>query len=432
MDRLKARRSSSPELRLAIHEVDPSEEQGGQQDEQIETIAQMAATMTQDFNNALCAIFLYAELVQSRLPPDEPVHQWVEEIKKTGRLATSLTGKLRDFCREEVLQPETLDLSSVVIDNGKMLRSLLGPNIELEFRLAAALAPVTADLREVGQVILNLALYARDAMPKGGRIKIETSHVELGAHEHVRKGTSPGSYVLLTVSHNSCGMSDDVPRHLGAAFFTHKRRDERTGLALAKVCGLVQQSGGHINMNSEPGGGSTFRVYYPDAAVMEPAPESFPPEIPSDRPTVLLAEDNVDIRILVREVLCTLGYTVLEAGCGPEALRLAQDNRGRIHLLVTDIVMRGGLSGIELAKRLMELHPSVKLLFLSGYPGIMNGPLALVSEENFLPKPFSVEALAGKVQEVLERDMSGGLFDPAAVPATLASTCSIYLTKDGA
>ncbi len=406
------RKFLAPRPSETIDDVDPRETPGGGPSQKIESIASMARTVAHDFNNLFCTILLYAELVQSRLPPDDPAHAWVEEIKKVGRRAAPLTGKLSDFCRVEVSRPEPQDLSSLVIDNGKMIRRLLGADINVEFKLAPALGPVMADPGDVAQVVLNLVLNVRDAIPRGGRLTVETRYVELTARELDRLGMRPGPYVLLSVGDTSCRMTDDARAQPDESFFTGKERDEASGLGLAKVCGLVRQFGGYMTVHRERGHDATCRVYFPQADAKAGTRESssggFSERVFSGAVTVLLAEDSADIRVLVRDILRTLGYAVLEASCGGEALRTVERHTGPIHLLVTDIAMPGGMSGIEMSKKLTMLYPGMKLLFLSGYPGDMNGSKGPMTEENFLAKPFSLENLANKIREVLARNASGG------------------------
>jgi CheY-like chemotaxis protein len=256
-------------------------------------------------------------------------------------------------------------------------------------------------------VILKLALYARDAMPQGGRLRIETSLVEVGDSEHFRMGMPAGCYVLLTLSHNAYPVTREARAQPDEPHIAGRTAGERSGLRLATVCGLVQKLGGHIAVTGEPGGGRTFRVYFPGSGARGPSSIEASPEVPGGVETVLLVEDSVDIRALVQGILSTLGYAVLEASTGPEALKLAECHTGRIHLLVTDIAMPEGVSGTDLAKQLIDMYPGVKVLFITAYAGVANGPSGLVREGNFLAKPFSLETLASKVRQVLESSRSG-------------------------
>ena len=360
-----------------------------------------------DFNNLLTAISGYSDLLLHRLPDYSTLRRDVEEIRKAGDRAAALTRQLLAFSRRQILQPKVLDLNAMVTRMGQMLRRLIGEDIELSIDLSPSLSRVKADPGQIEQVIVNLAVNARDAMPDGGRITIATadadlSHTYAAAHPEVR----PGPHVLLSVADTGQGMSDETQAHLFEPFFTTKERGKGTGLGLATVYGIVQQSGGHIRVNSAADRGSTFLIYLPRVEAPEDGAQGADrPLLPHPSPgteTVLLAEDEEVVRRLAREILTGNGYKVLEAGNGREALLLSEAHRGEIHLLLTDVVMPK-ISGRELSERIRLMRPGLRILYMSGYTddaifrhGVLENGIP------FLQKPFTPGALARKVREVLD------------------------------
>jgi PAS domain S-box-containing protein len=377
------------------------------QSQKMEAVRRLAGGIAHDFNNLLTAISGYSDLLLHRLPEYSTLRRDVEEIRKAGDRAAALTRQLLAFSRRQILQPKVLDLNEVVTNMGQTLRGLVGEDIELSTDLSPSLSRVKADRGMIEQVIESLAVNARDAMPDGGRITVSTADAELSAayaasHPEVR----PGPHVLLSVADTGQGMSDEVQSHLFEPFFTTKEREKGSGLGLATVYGIVQQSGGHIRVNSSPGRGSTFLIYLPRVETPEDGVRG------TDRPlllhpspgteTVLLTEDEEGVRRLAQEILSGNGYKVLEAGNGREALLLSEGHRGEIHLLLTDVVMPK-MSGRELGERIRLQRPRLRILYMSGYTDdavLRHG--VLEDGIPFLQKPFTAEGLARKVREVLD------------------------------
>jgi hypothetical protein len=380
------------------------------QSQKMEAVGRLAGGVAHDFNNLLTVITGYTDLLLERLKNEDRLRRAVEEISKAGSRGASLTRQLLAFSRRQVLQPKVLDLNAVVANTEKMLRRLIGEDIELRTSLDPALGWVKADPGQMEQVLLNLAINARDAMPGGGRLTIETHNVELDqvyASRHT--AVQPGDYVMLAVNDSGHGMAPEVVAHLFEPFFTTKELGEGTGLGLATVYGIVKQSGGNIWVYSEPGQGTTFKVYLPridQPAQLDQPAATCVAELPRGTETVLLVEDEEVVRTLVREVLQRNGYQMLVARDGQEALQLSAGHDGPIHLLLTDVVM-SRMSGRELVQRLCPLRPEMRVLFMSGYTddsivkqGMLEGGAA------FLQKPFTVQTLARKVRDILEAPAS--------------------------
>ena len=376
------------------------------QAQRLEAVGRLAGGVAHDFNNILTAISGYTELLLEDIRGTDPRRADLEEIRTATQRATALTRQLLAFSRKQVLQPRVLDLNEVVQGLEKMLRRLIGEDVDLAITPAAGLGAVRADPGQIEQVILNLAVNARDAMPEGGRLTIETANVELdstyaGAHADA----VAGPHVLLAVSDTGSGMSPEVQSHIFEPFFTTKELGKGTGLGLATVHGIVAQSGGRIRVYSEPGLGTSFKIFLPrvDRAgvTLEPAPAA--PSAEGGHETVLIAEDDAAVREVVAKALAHRGYTVLRASDGRAALELARTHAGGVDLLLTDIVMPG-ITGRELAQTLAVEHPRLRVLYMSGYTDdavVRRGVL----EEGmpFLQKPFTSDALALRVREVLDR-----------------------------
>ena len=375
------------------------------QAQKMEAVGLLAGGVAHDFNNVLTAIGGYAELVREDLPGEDARRHDVEEILRATERAATLTRQLLAFSRRQVLAPRVLDLNGVVAGVDNMLRRLIGADVELRTALAPELGAVRADPGQLEQVIMNLVVNARDAMPRGGKLTLETANAELDesyALEH--PAVVAGPYVMLAVSDSGVGMDAATQARVFEPFFTTKEKGKGTGLGLATVYGIVKQSGGNIWLYSEPGRGTTFKIYLPrvDQPPEQLAAAPAPRAAPRGSETVLLVEDDEAVRALARKMLAAHGYTVLAAASGAEALKLAADHTGPIHLLVTDVVLPG-MSGRELATRFQSVRPGLKVLYTSGYTddavvhhGVLDPGIA------FLQKPFTSGTLARKVRETLD------------------------------
>lgn len=374
------------------------------QAQKMEAVGRLAGGVAHDFNNLLTAISGYGQLVLEGLADGDTKHLNVQEMLRAADRAAALTRQLLTFSRKQVLQPQLVNLNAQVEEMGNLLRRLIGEDIRLTLRTAPDLGRLRADPNQLEQVILNLALNARDAMPHGGHLVIETGNVDLQDEVTLGSGTmSPGRYVRLTVTDTGCGMDDFVLKHVFEPFFTTKGPGQGTGLGLSTVYGVVKQSGGAIDVRSNLGCGTTFTLYFPlvESAEIQPHRE------PSGRPdggseTILLVEDEEMVRELFRQYLQRHNYRVVDAAHGKEALEKAVHNDGPIHLLVTDMVMPG-MSGADLAERLKKIRPDIKVLFVSGYSETVGLGETLGPDVGFLQKPISQQAFLRKVREILER-----------------------------
>ena len=374
------------------------------QAQKMEAIGQLAGGVAHDFNNLLTVISGYSELLQHHLSADETLRRHAEQIKIAGDRATALTRQLLAFSRQQVLRPVVLDLNVVVRDLLQMLPRLIGEHIELNTALDSRPTFVKTDPGQLEQVLLNLAINARDAMPDGGALTIETSHVTLDEAACRRIGTlSPGVYVQLTVHDTGCGMDAATQTRIFEPFFTTKDLGKGTGLGLATVYGIITQSHGAISVNSAPGRGASFSVYFPKSEIEdEPPKDAMFTEPQKGSETVLVVEDQQSVRGFVRNLLVLNGYRVLEAADGPEAMNICLRHPGEIQLVVTDLVMPG-MSGRELAERIAQEQPDVKVLYMSGYTddSVVRAGVAQAGMA-FLQKPFSPTAFTHKVREVLD------------------------------
>lgn len=374
------------------------------QSQKMEAIGRLAGGIAHDLNNILMVIIGYGEFLLDRYPDElDPLHKDLEQIMKAGERAAALTQQLLIFSRKQVLQPHVLGLNLVVADMVKMLQRMIGEDIDLNIALEPALGHVEADPSQIEQVILNLVVNARAAMPQGGKLTIETTNIELDEmYAHWHAGVKPGPYVMLAVSDTGYGMDAETKAHLFEPFFTTKAQG--TGLGLATVYGIVKQSGGDIWVYSEPGQGATFKIYLPRVAEHESPPRANHARaaLPRGWETILLVEDEKDVRELIRTLLRSSGYNVLEAANGGEALLLCEKYSGPIHLLITDVVMPH-MSGHELVERLASLRPGLRTLYMSGYPDeavVQHGMLE--PGLFFLQKPFTPADLARKVRKILD------------------------------
>ncbi len=375
------------------------------QAQKMEVVGRLAGGVAHDFNNLLTIILGYGELLRGRLAGDSGNREDLEQVLRAGERAAALTRQLLAFSRQQLMQPRILDLNTVVTEMDKMLRRLIGEDVELVTALAPRLGSVKADPGQVEQVILNLAVNARDAMPQGGRLTIETANVELD-DEYARRHATvrPGPHVMIAVSDTGHGMDAQTQAHLFEPFFTTKERGKGTGLGLSTVYGIVKQSGGSIWVYSEPGHGATFKVYFPrvDAPADALVRDAQPSETLRGTETILLVEDSDALRSLVERVLGDAGYAVRVSRDGTEALQIIEKHAGTIHLVLTDLVMPG-MSGRELAAHVARRRPGTKVLYMSGYTseGITGLGTTGIGDA-FLQKPFTSAALAAKVREVLD------------------------------
>jgi two-component system cell cycle sensor histidine kinase/response regulator CckA len=371
----------------------------------MEAIGRLAGGVAHDFNNLLTIINGYAQLLIERFPAGDAIHAPLEQILSAGSRAAALTRQLLAFGRRQVIAPQVLNLNGAVSGIEKMIHRLIGEDIELVCHLQEALGAVKVDPGQIEQVIMNLVVNSRDAMPKGGKLTIETANVELDetyCRSHV--GAVPGRYVMLAVSDTGVGMDKQAQSHIFEPFFTTKEKGKGTGLGLATVHGIVKQSGGHLGVYSEAGKGATFKVYLPrvegEATPTQSSKKA--KKVRGGSETILLLEDEEAVKTLASEILQERGYTVLASASAEDALQISEQHKGTIHLLLTDVVMPQ-MSGRKVAELLAPRRPEIKVLYMSGYTdnaivhhGILDAGTA------FLQKPFTPETLARKVREVLD------------------------------
>ncbi len=370
----------------------------------MEAVGKLAGGVAHDFNNLLTVINGYSEIVLRSLRAGDPLRDHIEQIKKSGERAAGLTRQLLALSRKQMLVAVVLDLNTLLVEMEKILGRLIGEDVALSVRRDPQLWKTKVDAGQVEQIIMNIAVNARDAMPRGGKFAIETANAVLTESQTAGiPDARPGEYVLMALTDSGCGMDYATKQHIFEPFFTTKGPDQGTGLGLATVYGIVKQSGGHVDVYSEIGIGTTFKVYFP--RMMETGC-SHRVELDAKAPlrgteTVLLVEDEEGVRTLLRLVLQRLGYNVLDARHGGEALLICERYKDLIHIMVTDVIMPQ-MSGRELSERLRPLRPEMKVLFMSGYTDdavVRHGMLD--ARTPFLQKPISPDALAQKVREVL-------------------------------
>jgi two-component system cell cycle sensor histidine kinase/response regulator CckA len=374
----------------------------------MEAVGRLAGGVAHDFNNLLTVINGYSEHLAVQLAPEDPMRKSLSEIHKAGLRAEKLTRQLLAYSRKQILQPKVLDINALVADARKLLHHMVGEDMAIVMTLDPELERVKVDPTQVEQIVINLGANARDAMPQGGTLTIKTSNIDLDAkYAAGHPGSQPGRYVMLEMADTGCGMDEAAKKHIFEPFFTTKEVGKGTGLGLAMVYGIVKQSNGNIEVESEPGRGTTFRIYLPlveaGAECGESREEAEPAPAPGGEETVLLVEDDAMVRACTRTLLQRGGYRVLEAGGGEEAVKVSEQTAGSIDLLVTDVVMPK-MSGRAVAERLSGSRPAMKVLYMSGYndDAILRRGVS-VDESPFLSKPFTPGALAHKVRDVLDR-----------------------------
>jgi signal transduction histidine kinase/ActR/RegA family two-component response regulator len=396
-------RHANEQLRQEIDGRQRLEEQL-RQTQKMEAIGTLSGGIAHDFNNLLTVIRGYARLVLDRVEHDPGLRADVQQIDEAGARAAALTSQLLAFSRRQMLQPKAVSLNLLVRDLNKMLKRLIGEDVELDTVLAPSLGTVQADPGQIEQVVMNLVVNARDAMPRGGNVTLSTANVDLDdayAREHVY--VRPGSYVMLAVSDTGTGIPEEIRSHIFEPFFTTKERARGTGLGLSTVYGIVKASGGSIEVESEMGRGSTFKIFLPRVRPDEEVESHVQPvDVTHGSESVLLVEDDAQVRTLARSILVRCGYKVLTAASGEEAVRICQQTADKFELMLTDVVMPG-LSGREVAERVATCRPEMKVLYMSGYTddaivhhGVLETGIAL------LQKPFTPNSLAAKVREVLD------------------------------
>jgi signal transduction histidine kinase len=405
--RMAANLAANAVENVTLIERERAKEEQFRQAQKMESIGTLAGGIAHDFNNLMTAVTGYSELTLRALPPEHAVRPKVEEIKKAGERAAALTRQLLAFSRKQMLQPTVLDLNGVVTSMGQMLPRVIGEDIDLRITLDKQLGQIKADRSQLEQVVLNLAVNARDAMPGGGALTISTENIVMTGDLSPRQTLSPGRYVMLSVSDSGCGMDAETKAHIFEPFYTTKEIGKGTGLGLSTVYGIVKQSGGTVWVYSEIGTGTTFKIYLP--RVDEPTQikqESISPTVPRGHETILLVEDEDVVRHLSQEVLEARGYHVMAAANGKEGLKICQDFKGTIHLVITDVIMPI-MGGRELADRMSTLRPDTKVLYMSGFTDdaiVHHG--VLEDGVFFIEKPFSPDSLAFKTREVLDYTVS--------------------------
>jgi PAS domain S-box-containing protein len=372
--------------------------------QKLEAIGRLSGGVAHDFNNILGLIIGYSEALQEHIPPDDPYREAVDEIQNAGKRAAALTQQLLAFSRKQVLEPRVLNLNAIIQDVEKMLRRLVGENIQIELLLSPDTATIKADRSQIEQVILNLVVNARDAMPEGGKLTIETGNWNLDRSTVLRHPyVIPGPYAMLKVTDTGCGMDAALQSHIFEPFFTTKEKGKGTGLGLATAYGVIKQSGGYIWVDSEVGKGTAFRIYLPQASpVAEAAPEvTVAGNVAPEGRTILIVEDERSLRKLTRKTLSRAGHTVLEAGDAAEALEISRKAKSFIDLLLTDVIMPG-MSGKKLADVLLAERPGMGVLYMSGYA---DGEIAtqgnLEQGTAILRKPFTKDELMRQVENAL-------------------------------
>jgi two-component system cell cycle sensor histidine kinase/response regulator CckA len=401
--------------RKAAEEALRQSEEHLRQAQKIEAVGRLAAGVAHDFNNILTAITGHSELLLRQQAADDPLRKHAEQIEKAAHMAAALTRQLLTFSRKQLIEPRVLELNAAIVNIEKMLRRLIGEDIEFRTLLDPAAGHIKADPGQIDQVIMNLAVNARDAMPNGGKLTVTTANTTLGKnHTKNFPDLSAGEYVMMAIADTGIGMSEEVKAHLFEPFFTTKPPGKGTGLGLATCFGIVKQNAGHIEVHSEVGKGTTFKIYFPQVQTTLEPPRGriAPTEAAGGNETVLLVEDEQGVRELAVGTLREKGYTVVEAVNGEEGLRIARQLEGKIDLVLTDVVMPV-MGGKEMADALRTSHPGTKVLFISGYPDNALGDHGVLRPgTGFLQKPYLTATLARKVREVLDECLIHGGLEP--------------------
>lgn len=372
--------------------------------QKLEAMGRLAGGIAHDFNNLITAIIGYSQLALTRLATGNSPFDEIEEVIKAGKRAASLTSQLLAFSRKQIVQPKILDLNEIISDLRKMLARLIGEDVQLSVGLDPALGPVKVDRGHIEQVIVNLAVNARDAMPEGGKLSIQTETILLDEPSVLHSGCQPGAYTVLSISDTGMGMDSETQSRIFEPFFTTKEKGKGTGLGLSTAYGIVRQSSGAITVESEPGRGTTFHIYLPVVKEADSSAEekNVDESATQGSETILLVEDDAGIRGLVRRVLEMNGYRVFESEDAEEAIEKYHAHKESINLILTDVVMPG-MSGRQMTGSLGPLRPQTKVLYMSGYMGdSLRGQTDLASDHPFIQKPFTLDDLARKVREVLE------------------------------
>jgi len=377
------------------------------QSQKMEAVGQLAGGIAHDFNNVLNVIIGYSKLLLASSAPGDPSYGRIEEIRKAGERAATLTQQLLAFSRKQVLQPRVVNLADTLRETDHMLRRMIGEHIEIIATVDPNLAQVKIDPGQMQQLLMNLVVNARDAMPRGGKLTLELMNQEMDESASHLHNIPAGRYVMLSVSDNGSGMTPEVRRHVFEPFFTTKEVGQGTGLGLATVYGIVRQSGGHIWLYSEPGIGTTFKIFFPRVDDPKDRTSSeLPRKIGRGDETILIVEDDPSLRVLAQEVLSSAGYHILTAEDGDAALRASEQHKGPVHLLLTDVVMPG-MGGKEIASRLTVPRPEMKVLFMSGYTGNALAQQGTLDETvGFIQKPWTPEGLCEKIRAVLSAPSS--------------------------
>jgi signal transduction histidine kinase/ActR/RegA family two-component response regulator len=385
----------------AVYPVHAEREEQLRQSQKIEAVGKLAGGIAHDFNNLLAVILLQTDLLLARTPRADPSRVRIEEIRAATERASGLTRQLLAFSRAQVMQPRILDLNAVVTDATRLLRRLISEDIELRIALDPEPIELLADPDQLTQVILNLAINSRDAMPRGGQFAIETKRTFISA-EQAPDDAPPGPYAVLVIGDSGQGMTRETRERAFEPFYTTRGPGQGSGLGLSTVYGIIRQSGGHIGLESEEGRGTTFRIYLPLVDAASAAQETEEADLALGSETVLVVEDEDVVRRLACEILILHGYQVVAAAHGAEAMALVRDFAGPIHLLLTDVVMPK-MGGPELAQSLRQMRPSLRVLYMSGYPAERIGEHGVQDDRaEFVAKPFTRDDLARRVREVLD------------------------------